>query len=511
METVAVALERVHLLARACEPLGPPHHSALAAYAGKLRELASSAEWADRAPRLKARAKELEQLVRALRPQQEAAEAARQAQQALVQQEAAQAVQQQEQQALAQQEAVPTPQAADAARGAEGEAVCVAPAPPPPPPPQGQQPPPQQPEAAREERREASEGLDSEDEPMDNLGVDAPARAAAVAQAAPQQPPAAPAAQPTAGPGPALAGAEGAAPAAKPAQATGPTAAAAPAAVVAGPTRAAAEGATQPQAAPVQAVATEARQQTAAEQQAELIDEEGEEVEVVEQLPAAAVLAAEGQAAPGAAAEAAAGAPPAAAAAPPDGGAAGAAAPAVAAASQPKPRLPVLLLPGEVAWNRVTGYPHWPLLVITREEAIARGIPGVSAQAGLVMVTVGSPHRLPAGMAAACCGQCTLLVGRSLRAACRPGISKRVRPGGAPVAPAATHQAILAHPPVSLCVAAKFSNPAFLPVMYFGMGEVQVGCKVVCCRSAVGCMNEEMDGCMDGWVGVCRQRCSAKA
>ncbi len=42
------------------------------------------------------------------------------------------------------------------------------------------------------------------------------------------------------------------------------------------------------------------------------------------------------------------------------------------------------LLPGEVGWFQVKGYPHWPFLVITREEAAARGVPGQGAGPGPV-------------------------------------------------------------------------------------------------------------------------------
>lgn len=55
------------------------------------------------------------------------------------------------------------------------------------------------------------------------------------------------------------------------------------------------------------------------------------------------------------------------------GGPGGAAA-AAAAADEPAPARPLRV--GEVGWFQVRGYPHWPFLVLTREEALARGLPG---------------------------------------------------------------------------------------------------------------------------------------
>lgn len=49
------------------------------------------------------------------------------------------------------------------------------------------------------------------------------------------------------------------------------------------------------------------------------------------------------------------------------------------------------LAPGEVGWFQVKGYPHWPFLVITREEAAARGLPGQQAGSG----PRGRPPRQP--------------------------------------------------------------------------------------------------------------------
>ncbi len=51
-----------------------------------------------------------------------------------------------------------------------------------------------------------------------------------------------------------------------------------------------------------------------------------------------------------------------------------AAAGTAAAGGEPVPPRPLRV--GEVGWFQVRGYPHWPFLVITQEEAVARGLPG---------------------------------------------------------------------------------------------------------------------------------------
>lgn len=79
------------------------------------------------------------------------------------------------------------------------------------------------------------------------------------------------------------------------------------------------------------------------------------------------------------------------------GGAKGGSAAPAAHAAPPQQQQ---LLPGEVGWFQVKGYPHWPFLVVTREEAAARGVPGQGARAGTKEVWLHLGRSVPGACAA---------------------------------------------------------------------------------------------------------------